>query len=76
MVQKEEILNINKELEQVLTEMEQVEESGRLMRDERRLKESKLEVVNELPDTNKKLRVQMSLLDQEERYINEEIDRI
>ena len=76
MVQKEEISNINKELEQVLTEMEQVEESGRLMRDERRLKESKLEVVNELPDTNKKLRVQMSLLDQEERYINEEIDRI
>ena len=56
--------------------MEQVEESGRLMREQRRLNESKLECVSELPDTMKKLRVQMSLLDQEDRYIKEEIERI
>ena len=63
-------------MEDVLTEMEQVEDAGKLMREQRRVNESKLENTNELPDTMKKLRVQMSLLDQEENYIQEEIDRI
>lgn len=74
--QKEEINRINGELGEVFDNIQNLEEIQKKLVEEREEKEAKLQEIKEASVKNKDFKVRMSMCDQEEKYMGEELERI
>lgn len=74
--QKDQIATINAELTEVFDQIQSLDEQQRTQAEEREQKEKELETAQQLPEIAKNLKVRISLFEQEEKYIGEELERV